>query len=98
MNLRPRSGELAEQVYQRQVAEARNRQLTVSVERVTAPRREDGSVPRAEDRRSRAKREKAAEMETRREDDRREALAGLPPCPECGKTFSTKPNLLKHLR
>ncbi len=98
MSLRPRSGELAEQDYQRQVAEARTRQLTVSVERVTSPRKEGGALPRAVDRRTVAAREKAKEEETRREEERREALAHLPPCPECGKTFSTKPNLLKHLR
>ncbi len=98
MSLRPRSGELVEEEYQRQCREARNRQLTVLVDRLTSPQKMGGSQPLAADRRSVAAREKAKEKESRRAEGRSEALKSLPPCPECGKTFSTKPNLLKHLR
>ncbi len=102
MSLRPRSGELAEEEYQRQVAEARSRQLSVSVERVTSPRKEGGGLPRATDRRAVAREEQIRREQERKEAERKtvvqESLSHLPPCPVCDKPFSSKSNLVKHIK
>ncbi len=102
MTLRPRTGELAEQEYQRQVAEARSRQLTVSVERVTSPRKQGGALPRATDRRAVAREEQIRSEQERKEAEREEvvqaSLSLLPPCPSCGKEIGNKSNLMKHIR
>ena len=86
----------------RELQQGRAKQLRVALTRLESPRKADGGLGRKTDRRTLAKQEATQEKQKvwleARQAAHVEALQLLPPCPECQATFSTKTNLLKHIR
>ncbi len=100
--LREEETETEEERLVREMQEGRAKQLRVALQRLESPRKPDGGLGRAVDRRTLAKQEEEERRRKERQEEKQEqvekAQSALPPCPVCSATFSTKANLIRHIR
>ncbi len=83
---------------QRLEMEARMKQVRVVVDRMATPTKPGTPPVRATERRTLARQEQEEERWRKRREQSEAAVAALPPCPMCDKSFSSKSNLVKHCR